>query len=256
MKCPRGTRKNLKNGKCNSYSKIAIIIPYRDTSTHVRSQQLDTFIRYINNYLKGYRYTIFVIEQSEDGRKFNRGKLLNIGYLMADTYDHFIFHDVDLLPSVGLRKYYTNKNDQPVHLANVWGRYNSNSKYFGGVVSFSDHTFEKINGFPNNYWGWGGEDDELYKRTIEFYSIKKVRKGTYQDLENMTLSDKLSVLKVDQCKNNIKHELNAEHAKTWKSNGVRQTMFKELSRTECGNHCVKITVDIQLNGDWADAYAL
>ena len=37
--------------------------------------------------------------------------------------------------------------------------------YFGGITSFSASQFRQINGFPNNFWGWGGEDDELYKRT-------------------------------------------------------------------------------------------
>ena len=161
MTCPRGTRKNKKNDKCEPYTKIAIIIPFRDDDTHARSLQLEEFIKFMNNYLKDYSYNIFVIEQSQDGRKFNRGKLLNIGYLLADAYTHFIFHDVDLIPSLSLRKYYTNRSIQPVHLASVWSRYNANPSYFGGVVSFSVDAFEKINGFPNNYWGWGGEDDEL-----------------------------------------------------------------------------------------------
>ena len=47
--------------------------------------------------------------------------------------------------------------------------YNSHSLlllgYFGGITSFSAGQFKQINGFPNNFWGWGGEDDELYKRT-------------------------------------------------------------------------------------------
>lgn len=42
-----------------------------------------------------------MVEQTADGRKFNRGKLLNAGFDMArDDYDVFIFHDVDLLPDV------------------------------------------------------------------------------------------------------------------------------------------------------------
>jgi predicted glycosyltransferase involved in capsule biosynthesis len=39
--------------------------------------------------------------------------------------------------------------------------------YFGGITSFSEIQFGKINGFPNNFWGWGGEDDELKLRTKE-----------------------------------------------------------------------------------------
>lgn len=40
-------------------------------------------------------------------------------------------------------------------------------RYFGGVVAFSREDFEKINGFPNTFWGWGGEDDEMYSRIVE-----------------------------------------------------------------------------------------
>ena len=41
---------------------------------------------------------------------------------------------------------------------------------FGGAGSFKKEHFEKINGFSNKFWGWGGEDDDLYKRyaAIEF----------------------------------------------------------------------------------------
>lgn len=46
-------------------------------------------------------------------------------------------------------------------------RYSSNPKYIGGAVAFSADDFRKINGFPNTFWGWGGEDDEMYKRIQE-----------------------------------------------------------------------------------------
>lgn len=36
--------------------------------------------------------------------------------------------------------------------------------YFGGVSGLSKKQFLKINGFPNEYWGWGGEDDDIYNR--------------------------------------------------------------------------------------------
>ena len=44
---------------------------------------------------------MFILEQSLDGHKFNRGKLLNAGFDMArNDYDVYVFHDVDLLPGV------------------------------------------------------------------------------------------------------------------------------------------------------------
>jgi predicted glycosyltransferase involved in capsule biosynthesis len=35
---------------------------------------------------------------------------------------------------------------------------------FGGVEAIWKEHFEKVNGFSNKYWGWGGEDDDLYHR--------------------------------------------------------------------------------------------
>ena len=36
--------------------------------------------------------------------------------------------------------------------------------YFGGVSILSSSDFIRINGFSNEYWGWGAEDDDLYRR--------------------------------------------------------------------------------------------
>ena len=37
---------------------------------------------------------------------------------------------------------------------------------FGGVEGFWSEHFRLINGFPNRFWGWGGEDDDLYVRFV------------------------------------------------------------------------------------------
>lgn len=36
--------------------------------------------------------------------------------------------------------------------------------YFGGVSALSPEQYMKMNGFPNTYWGWGGEDDDIAVR--------------------------------------------------------------------------------------------
>lgn len=37
-------------------------------------------------------------------------------------------------------------------------------QYFGGVSALTPDQYMKINGFPNEYWGWGGEDDDIATR--------------------------------------------------------------------------------------------
>lgn len=38
--------------------------------------------------------------------------------------------------------------------------------YFGGVSALTPDQYLKMNGFPNNYWGWGGEDDDIGIRWV------------------------------------------------------------------------------------------
>ena len=153
--------------------KVAVIVPFRDLHTaQKRQQHLDIFVPEMASFLEasGVPFCIYIIEQSNDGRKFNRGKLLNIGFEIAskEGCQVFVLHDVDLLPSKELMPWYTRlPSEQPVHIARVWSRYNDNLKYFGGIVAFSEDHYRKINGFPNNFWGWGGEDDEMFKRIQE-----------------------------------------------------------------------------------------
>lgn len=87
---------------------IAIIVPYRDLhKEQCRKQQLDKFIPSISKFMESVKrestYRVYIIEQSNDERKFNRGKLLNIGFQIAcaEGCKALIFHDVDLLPSAG-----------------------------------------------------------------------------------------------------------------------------------------------------------
>lgn len=247
---------------------VAIIVPYRNLhSAQHRTSHLKQFIPHMNQFFKKLlkknlvsNYHVYIVEQSDDGRKFNRGKLLNIGFDYArkqDKHDVFIYHDVDLLPQDDLGEWYAKFPKSPIHIARVWERYSNNPKYFGGVVSFSASDYKRINGYPNTFWGWGGEDDEMQKR-LEHLSIKWEwpPRGTLVDLEDMTLTEKLNFLRQNkEWKCMVKWEALEEHDKTWKTNGLVDLKYKILAETPLDDHkkSTKLTVDVMLNGShWAN----
>ena len=73
--------------------------------------------------------------------------------------------------------------------------------------------FQRVNGYPNNFWGWGAEDDELRLRTelearlpiLRPVLAPGVDKATlFADLEAIaTLSEKKRALKVERAENAV-----------------------------------------------------
>ena len=151
---------------CLAQHKIALIVPYRNRKKH-----LETFINYMHGFLQAQliEYSIYVVEQTPK-LAFNRGLLFNIGYSWALRYEQipcFIFHDVDLLPENFGNIY--GCTDLPRHMScsvNTLRYHLPYGTLFGGVVAMLQAHFQMVNGFPNRYFGWGGEDDDLFIRII------------------------------------------------------------------------------------------
>lgn len=282
---PSGTKQRMAqlpqsplHKKQKPLNSVAIIVPYRDL--HVsqnRAKHLQQFIPHMKTFLRQLveahkiaDYHIYIIEQSDDQRKFNRGKLLNIGFDFAvkrsekhpPRHNVFIFHDVDLLPQSDLAEEYARYPTRPMHIARVWDRYSNNPKYFGGVVSFSEDDMKRINGYPNTFWGWGGEDDEMQKR-LEATNITwdAPDHGTIVDLEEMDIHSKLAFLKQNKhWKCMVKWEALEEHEKTWQINGLADlnydiTKMTRMDKEDGGDSKVtKLTTNVKLNGNhWANS---
>lgn len=163
-------------------SRIAIIVPHRDRLTH-----LANFLSHFSKLKLYYNchIDIFVIDQL-DGEKFNRGLLLNIGYKISriflnNTYDRYIFHDVDSYPTQELFNLYSTLYEKNIHYASPYLNYKyAYDQFMGGIIGLSKESFEKINGFPVNFWGWGGEDDALRVRMSKNnIVVYRPRKGEY-----------------------------------------------------------------------------
>ena len=157
--------------------KLSIIVAFRE-----RDEHLKMFIPHMQKYLSDIPHDIFVIEQY-DKRPFNRGKLMNIGFLETEkTHDYSCFHDVDMLPQNADYSY-----TDIAHLASRAEQFEYKmpySSYFGGVTMFSNEKFRNINGYSNNYWGWGAEDDDLLLRCFENGLHCTRREGVYTSLDH------------------------------------------------------------------------
>nr|BAG51967.1 unnamed protein product [Homo sapiens] len=173
---------------CTPAQTVAVIIPFRHREHHLRY-----WLHYLHPILRRQRlrYGVYVINQHGEDT-FNRAKLLNVGFLEAlkedAAYDCFIFSDVDLVPMDDRNLYRC--GDQPRHFAIAMDKFGFRlpyAGYFGGVSGLSKAQFLRINGFPNEYWGWGGEDDDIFNR-ISLTGMKisrpDIRIGRYRMIKH------------------------------------------------------------------------
>lgn len=199
-----------------SPSKVAIIIPFRNRKDHlVKFKSHFSTLNLDENTLD-----VYIIDQNNN-EKFNRGLLLNIGFTISKlkSYDRYIFHDVDTYPDLKMFETYFKFIDYNIHftspkLANI--KYNFDD-FFGGVESFTESDFEKINGFPNTFFGWGGEDDSLYNRSVAngltIYRTTDANGGYELPKHDGPTQDEKNKRKTDNILNDLL---------TYKDNGVRQ----------------------------------
>ncbi|XP_074157405.1 beta-1,4-galactosyltransferase 4 [Sminthopsis crassicaudata] len=209
---------------CMALQRVAILIPHRNREKH-----LLYLLKHLHPFLQRQQvdYGIYVIHQAGDD-KFNRARLLNVGYLEAlkeENWDCFIFHDVDLVPENDLNLYMCDAH--PKHL--VVGRNSTGYRlrykgYFGGVSALTRDQFYMVNGFSNNYWGWGGEDDDLRIR-VEIHGMKisrpppSIAKYTMifhtRDKGNEENSERMKLLK--------------QVSRVWQTDGLNSCSYNLLS---------------------------
>lgn len=226
--------------ECSALQHVAILIPHRNREKH-----LLYLLEHLHPFLQRQQldYGIYVIHQA-GSTKFNRAKLLNVGYLEAlkeANWDCFIFHDVDLVPENDFNIYMCDR--QPKHL--VVGRNNTGYRlryqgYFGGVTALTRDQFSKVNGFSNNYWGWGGEDDDLRIR-VEMQKMRVVRPSA--DVARYTMI----FHKRDHGneENGGRMKLLREVSRMWKTDGLNSCSYKLLS-VEHNPLYINITVDFSM----------
>jgi hypothetical protein len=147
--------------------KLGICIPYRNRKEHI-----ERLIPHLSKKLneQGIDHSFYVGHQIDD-KLFNRGAMKNIAahYAFEDGCDYIAWHDVDMLlyDEKGNVADYSYPEKNPLHIATKLSKYNYGlgyDQYFGGVVLFTKEQAYKTNGYSNEYWDWGQEDDDLFWR--------------------------------------------------------------------------------------------
>jgi len=146
--------------------KLGVCVPYRNREAHLKE-----FIPRVGKFLeeRGIDYCMYFGHQVDD-KLFNRGAMKNVAAEQAfkDGCDYIVWHDIDMIPEDDHCDY-SFPEDNPRHIAIHISKTNYHLKYadyFGGAVIFSKEQVEKTNGYSNDYWDWGMEDDDLFWRCV------------------------------------------------------------------------------------------
>ncbi len=157
--------------------KLGVCVPYRD-----REEHLHKFIPRVGKHLKeqGIEFCMYFGHQTDD-KLFNRGAMKNIAakHAFEDGCDYIVWHDIDMIPEKGVD--YSYNKEYPVHLATRISQMEYGLKYheyFGGAVLFTKEQVEATNGYSNDYWDWGMEDDDLFWRC----HLEGLTNDTYLDV--------------------------------------------------------------------------
>lgn len=155
--------------------RLAVLIPFRGA---VNADSFKALCRNLPGHLQqqGTNFHLLAVNQI-DNNPFNRAALANAAFrvLMGggrgaglrpgdrQPFTCVAIHDVDRFPSTSnrscashTRTYYTCPTYAPVVL--------HPESYTGGVLLMRPALFRAVNGFSNEYWGWGHEDNDFYLR--------------------------------------------------------------------------------------------
>jgi hypothetical protein len=133
---------------------------------------MNKFVPHISEFLtnRGIEHTVYLAHQCDE-KLFNRGLMKNIAakHAFEDGCDYIVWHDIDMVPEDDSCDYsYPEENPQHIAVRISQSDYNLKyQEYFGGAVVFTKEQVEATNGYSNEYWDWGMEDDDLFWRCIQ-----------------------------------------------------------------------------------------
>jgi len=223
---------------------IIVIVPYRATNQPERKQQLEKFLEIMPVLLPG---AIIVVAEQNDAMQFNKGLLFNacVKELGVTRKDILCLHDVDLIPEGDIVQEYTRKLDANTtrHIGHAavtsLDRYKGikvGGRCFGGICLIRAIDFERVNGFPNDFWNWGGEDCVFGLRVSRIHNpvlIIERPSGTIHDLEKiLSHKDKIAQLKATKGMGKGKQaRINWYKNGSLFANGLAQAQYRLVKKT-------------------------
>jgi hypothetical protein len=206
----------------NDFFEAQICVPFRARGKHAfRKEQLSRFVKHIKSYMEtihpSIRYRVVIIEQDND-QPFNRGFLLNIGFVECEKrtscyIKYYIHHNCDLFPEIKSKKILDYSYPGP-GVRDIFGYVTG----LGGISIINRNAFKLVNGFPNNMLTWGNEDTLIADRCKN--NNIKISRPIYNE----------GVIEENHSRDDIHHKLNLlngrEDNENWKRNGLSSLLYK------------------------------
>ena len=119
----------------------------------------------------------------------------------------------------------------PTHLAAAASQFGYKlpyEGYFGGATLFSRESFQMANGYSNDYWGWGAEDDDMLARCqLAGMQVLRKRPGTYNSLyHERAIVEEQYAKNIDRIQSMLSGTLD------WKNEGLNSCQYRILDRHE------------------------
>jgi len=217
-----------------SNKKIAVLFPYREQIEQERSLQLKNTLDYYNK-LNNSDIDMYIIEQGNN-KPFNRGVLLNAGHdiIKKSNIDYYneVHHDIDIQPDETLIKYFYSDNV-------IAGKQKKDPHFFGTLSVLPLDVMDKVNGYSNNFWGWGKEDDNLSLR-IRNKNIKIYNADS--KIANMTSLPHIHSIKLNLNNKNM-NQIHKKDIKSGHKSGLSDLQYSIINREVLNNHTFKYTID-------------
>jgi hypothetical protein len=157
------------------------IIPFRASSPHeIRKEQIkkciDSIVSCFTKYNK--KFQIIIVEQNNE-HPFNMAYLKNIGFLEGEK----TYNTLKVYLHINADYYIDTAKEFPKELDDFNGEgvldiysvdKDDKSHFVGGCCCFNAESFIKINGFPNNLFGYGG-CDIAFRCRLDTNGVKYIR---------------------------------------------------------------------------------